>query len=91
MFKQHRIIARITGELPEIPEGLKDDLEIRRQGDRIQIVDSGSLSVVLKWLAGADLEDVYIQPLGLRAVYDRFHRTDLVYGDDDGHQKGTGG
>ena len=27
----------------------------------------------MSWLSGAPLDDVYIQPISLRAVYDRFH------------------
>jgi ABC-2 type transport system ATP-binding protein len=43
---------------------------------RLRVETPGELSAILKWLADADLEDVYIQPVGLRSVYDRFHFED---------------
>ncbi len=87
VLKQHRIVARLEGSMPDVPPELADELTIRRQNDRVQIVARSELSTVLNWLAGARLQDVHIQPLGLRAVYDRFHRTDLVYLDDETVQK----
>ena len=41
--------------------------------ERIRIETPGELSTILHWLASADLDDVYVQPVGLRSVYDRFH------------------
>ena len=71
--KQHRVRARLDGVLPEIPSQLKDSVTITQTGNSIQIETPGELSNVLKWLSEAPLRDVYIQPVGLRAVYDRFH------------------
>ena len=78
LMRQHRIKARVTGELPSIPEELQEMLTIRREGDRIQIETPGELANVLGWLAEARLEDVYVQPVGLRAVYDHYHRPTLA-------------
>ena len=71
--KQHRVRARLDGVLPEIPSQLKDSVTITQTGSSVQIETPGELSNVLKWLSEAPLRDVYIQPVGLRAVYDRFH------------------
>lgn len=71
--KQHRIRATLDGELPEIPASLRQSLSIEQHGDSVQIETPHELSSVLKWLSDAPLSNVYIQPVGLRAVYDRFH------------------
>ena len=71
--KQHRIRATLHGELPEVPKELKQFLTIEQHSDSVQIETPSELSSVLKWLSEAPLSDVYIQPVGLRAVYDRFH------------------
>ena len=46
---------------------------IKQDGRSVQIETPGELSAVLRWLSDAPISDVYIQPVGLRAVYDRFH------------------
>ncbi len=71
--RQHRIRARLVGELPEPPVALKPSLSVIQQEDKIQIETPAQLSEVMRWLSGAPLDDVYIQPISLRAVYDRFH------------------
>ena len=71
--RQHRIKARLLAPLPEIPESLAHDLTIRTEGERLLIETPGDLSAFLKWLADAPLDDIHVQPVGLRAIYDRFH------------------
>lgn len=74
--RQHRITARLKEHhaLPEVPESLADQLTIQHhEGRRVQIETPGELSTMLHWLANAQLEDVYVQPVGLRSVYDQFH------------------
>ena len=71
--KQHRILANLNGDLPELPEGLRESIVIKQDGGSVQIETPGELSAVLRWLSDAPISDVYIQPVGLRAVYDRFH------------------
>ncbi len=71
--RQHRIRATLHGELPEVPPKLADSLSIVQDEGSVQIETPDELSDVLKWLSEAPLRDVYIQPVGLRAVYDRFH------------------
>ena len=76
--KQHRIQAHLNGEMPEIPDQLAELIEIKQSGNAIQIETPGELSEVLKWLGTAPLVDVYIQPVGLRSVYDHFHHPHSV-------------
>lgn len=73
--RQHRITARLkNGHLPEIPGALREQMTVSRLADdRLRIETPGELSSILHWLANADLEDVHVQPVGLRSVYDRFH------------------
>ena len=71
---QHRIVAALTGPLPEIPAALEGQLTVVRQSPREAIFETpGELAPLLKWLATLPLADVRIEPLGLRSVYDRFH------------------
>lgn len=71
--RQHRIRAKLVGKLPEIPDGLKPELSVVQQGDKIQIETPAQLSLVMSWLSQAPLDDVHIEPISLRAIYDRFH------------------
>lgn len=78
LMRQHRIRARLTGEMPEVPPELAGELSIKRIENTIQIETPGELAGVLKWLAEAPLEDVYVQPVGLRSVYDKFHHESTI-------------
>jgi ABC-2 type transport system ATP-binding protein len=84
---QHRIRAHLKGPLPEMPEELRNTIAVKRTADTVQIETPGELSRVLKWLADAPLADVHIHPIGLRAVYDRFHDD---YRDDDRRETDLG-
>jgi ABC-2 type transport system ATP-binding protein len=77
---QHRIRAHLRGALPAVPADLQNTIAIKQSADTVQIETPGELSRVLKWLADAPLADVHVHPIGLRAVYDRFH--DDYRGDD---------
>lgn len=78
LLNQHRIIARVDDELPELPSELKAIVNIRREDDRVQIETPERLPEVLGWLAAGKLKDLHVQPIGLRSVYDRFHQPSLV-------------
>ena len=72
--RQHRIKARVLGELPTAPVQLDHSLRILQNGDdRITIETPGELSPLLGWLAGLPLAEVRIEPIGLQSVYDKFH------------------
>jgi ABC-2 type transport system ATP-binding protein len=72
--RQHRIRARLTGELPPPPESCREGLSLSTNGaGAVTIETPGELSPLLGWLAQAPLAEVQIEPVGLRAVYERFH------------------
>ena len=75
LHRQHRIRAQLTGPLAPVPAHLADELVVRNDeatGELI-IETPGELSPLLGWLAELPLAEVKIEPIGLRAVYDRFH------------------
>lgn len=73
--QQHRIVASLEGELPAPPAELAADLEISHNGQgQVAILAAGELAPLLRWLADLSLREVRIEPLGLRTVYERFHR-----------------
>ena len=74
---QHRIYAVLQEgkSLPPVPDTLQDQLAVFEQGNqKVMIETPGELSTILQWLANSPLQDVHVQPVGLRSVYDRFHR-----------------
>ncbi len=76
--RRHRIHLRLTDrELArswKIPPELAEHLETRwQENDEIELETRSELTTVLQWLAGLPLSEVRIEPIGLRAVYDRFH------------------
>lgn len=75
--RQHRIRARLTDTLPEIPASLRQEITLCRVDDnRLTVETPGELSPILGWLSCLPIDEVTIEPIGLRAVYDRFHATD---------------
>jgi len=71
--RQHRIRATLTAPLPNVPHELAGQLEIAVDDGRLTVLTPGELSPLLGWLATLPLAEVQIEPVGLRAVYDRFH------------------
>jgi ABC-2 type transport system ATP-binding protein len=54
---------------------LATSVVITEQRDGTVVLEAGdSLAPLLGWLATLPLEEVRIEPVGLAAVYDRFHR-----------------
>lgn len=73
---QHRVHAILhEGEhLLPVPDELQGQMTVMDQGDnRVLIETPGELSTILHWLANSPLRDVYVQPVGLRSVYDQYH------------------
>ena len=71
--RQHRIRATLTAPLPMVPPALAGQLEIAVDDDQLTVLTPGELSPLLGWLATLPLAEVQIEPVGLRAVYDRYH------------------
>jgi len=76
----HRITARLAGPFAGIPSHLASRVTLLRgpaadaEGQRVVLEAAESLAPLLGWLATLPLAEVEVQPIGLAAVYDRFHR-----------------
>jgi ABC-2 type transport system ATP-binding protein len=71
--RQHRIRAKLVGPYAPPPDELQDALNIERTGGELVLESAHPLAPLLGWLSTLPLDDLQIEPLGLRAVYDRFH------------------
>lgn len=72
--RRHLIHAELKGPLPPTPPELNGQLKIRHWEDgNVTIETPGELTTLLGWLATLPLSEVRVQPVGLQAVYDRFH------------------
>ena len=80
--RRHRIYAQLAGPLTQIPESLADSISIiRESGSEAVLESTDSLTRVLDWLSGLPLSELKIEPVGLSAVYDRYHREDARHRD----------
>ena len=71
---QHRIHATFSGQPPQIPPHLASQLEMTKcEHGHITWEMPGELAPLLGWLATLPLRHIRIEPIGLRAIYDRFH------------------
>ena len=60
--------------MPVAPAEFDGQLLIRTgTGGQVTIRTPGELSPLLGWLSTLPLEEVRIEPVGLRAVYDAYH------------------
>lgn len=73
LFQRHRITARATTSPIETPDGWRDRVRLTHRDDGVQIDTSGDLAPLLSWLDSLGLEQLRVEPLGLRAVYDAVH------------------
>ena len=77
LFQRHRITALSSESEQQIPEHLKDrvSIQVEPRGERFryQIDTAGDLIEFLPWLNSLDVQQMRIEPLGLRAVYDSVH------------------
>jgi ABC-2 type transport system ATP-binding protein len=72
----HRIHAKLTGTLPTFPPDLVGRVTIVNQSpNQIQIDAPGELAPLLGWLATLPLSEIRVEPIGLKAVYERYHRS----------------
>lgn len=73
--QRHRIFATLKGALPQAPPQFAEQLRIEEDDGQMVIETPGELAPLLGWLSTLPLEQVRIEPVGLRAVYDSFHAT----------------
>ena len=77
--RSHRIIARLAGPFGGVPDALAGHVAVaRHDGGRVVLETADSLAPLLGWLATLPLEEMQVEPIGLSAVYDRFHRNPSV-------------
>jgi ABC-2 type transport system ATP-binding protein len=72
-LREGRLVqARFAGSIESLPP--LDGLRVRQQeGDRLTLEYTGPLPELLAWLARQPLTDLRLQPLGLQAIYHRYH------------------
>ena len=71
----HRIRARLSAPFTGVPAALAGHVALAGDADgRIVLEASDSLAPLLGWLATLPVEEMQVEPVGLSAVYDRFHR-----------------
>lgn len=72
--QRHRLRAVLHGEMPEPPPEIKSELTIlQEEGGDVLIEAPSELSTLLSWLSTLPIERVTVEPIGLRAIYDRLH------------------
>ena len=72
--RQHKIVAELTHAWPEVPPQFRAELTIVEDPPGTVTMETpGPLQPLLGWLATLPLREIRIEPIGLRAVYDRFH------------------
>lgn len=72
--RRHRIRARLNGQLQPAPPTLEKDLIIQAAGDGHVVIETlGELSPLLQWLSTAPLDQMTVEPVGLRSLYERLH------------------
>jgi len=76
----HRIRARLSGPFAGVPESIADRVRLAGRGgmpaagETVELEAAESLAPLLGWLATLPVAEVEVEPIGLAAVYDRFHR-----------------
>jgi ABC-2 type transport system ATP-binding protein len=72
--RQHLIRARLTGQLPPVPPELVGQVELQMTPNgELSITTPAALLPLLGWLATLPLSEIHVEPVGLQAVYDRYH------------------
>jgi ABC-2 type transport system ATP-binding protein len=72
--RRHRVRATLREVLPPVPEEIAGGVRVLQLSSTSVEIEAEELSPLLGWLAALPVEEVRIEPIGLRGVYDRFHR-----------------
>jgi ABC-2 type transport system ATP-binding protein len=94
LFQRHRITARQPDVTVRLPDKFKDYVQIEQihhgRSEYLQIDTAGDLAPLLAWIDSLNLQQIRIEPLGLRAVYDSVHSGNVpVRGDRGRSQSGS--
>jgi ABC-2 type transport system ATP-binding protein len=77
----HRITARLASPFAGVPPALATHVSVIDDRDRpdgqqqVVLEAADSLAPLLGWLATLPVTEMAVEPIGLAAVYDRFHRS----------------
>jgi ABC-2 type transport system ATP-binding protein len=71
-----RVALHAGAPFPAEPPTLPDLQAYRREADALVLQYRGELAPLLAWLAAQPVADLRVAPLGLRAVYERYHGGD---------------
>lgn len=72
--QSHRIHVLLNGKFTLPPEELAKDLEVKQDGNNSVTLQTASpLAPLLGWLSNQPLEDIKIESMGLRAIYEKHH------------------
>jgi len=92
LFQRHRITAQPPASPLSVPDEYRERVTVKEthQGRmrQIQIDTAGDLAPLLPWVDSLKLEQIRIEPLGLRAVYDSVHSGGLGTADAAGAGRG---
>lgn len=73
--QRHRISARLVKPIESIPVSLAGHVSLIQQLEgHVTLEATESLTELLGWLASLQLSELRIEPVGLAAVYDKYHR-----------------
>ncbi|MDA1052651.1 MAG: ABC transporter ATP-binding protein [Planctomycetota bacterium] len=71
--RRHRLAASLVGDVPAVPAELADSVRVSSCSQGELVIEADELSSLLRWLATLPVTEIRAEPIGLRAVYDRFH------------------
>ncbi len=71
--RQHRLHCDLNVSNCELPNNIAG-VSFERNGNSLTIETQGKLDELLPWLSRAGVKNVHVERVGLRAVYDRYHR-----------------
>jgi ABC-2 type transport system ATP-binding protein len=73
MRRSHRITARLTGDLGDLPADLGRHVTVAHGDDGLVTMESGEpLTTLLGWLARLPLAEIRIEPIGLGGIYEHY-------------------
>lgn len=77
LFQRHRITARKPEIRISVPAELSQHVKVREiqygHADHVQIDTAGDLAPLLEWIDSLCLQQIRVEPLGLRVVYESVH------------------
>ena len=75
--RRHVVRARLAGAVPVVPQSLAGAATLAAGDDgRIEIETAGDLPPLLAWLSTLSVKEMRIEPVGLSAIYRRYHKHD---------------